>query len=256
MAVWASFRVRETLIADREKIQNNAGELRGDEKLIESGVEEASFNMGNAKSGLVRGTSMEQSVLQWISQYGYAGIFFLLMLGIIGLPIPDETLLTFSGYLIFKGQLQIAPTMISAFLGSICGITVSYLLGRTGGRALMLRYGSCLHITMDKIDRVHEWLECRGRWGLFLGYFIPGVRHLTAFVAGTSQMRFTIFAAFAYSGGLFWTTSFITAGFFMGKEWVQVAASVRQWILIAVALVGCALLVHTYLLHRRIDRRN
>lgn len=193
---------------------------------------------------------MEQSLLQWISQYGYAGIFFLLRFGIIGVPIPDETLLTFSGYLIFKGQLQIAPTMISAFLGSICGITMSYLLGRTGGRSLIIRYGNCLHITMDKMDRVQEWLECRGRWGLFVGYFIPGVRHLTAFVAGTSQMRYSIFAAFAYSGGLLWTTTFITAGFFLGKEWVQMAASIRQWILIAIALVGCLLLVHTYLVQR------
>ena len=116
---------------------------------------------------------MEQSLLQWISQYGYAGIFFLLMFGIIGVPIPDETLLTFPGYLVFKGQLQIGPTMISAFLGSICGITISYLLGRTGGHALILRYGNCLHISLDTIDRVHEWLECRGRWGLFR-VFHPG----------------------------------------------------------------------------------
>ena len=35
---------------------------------------------------------MEQSILAWISQYGYFAIFFLLMLGIVGLPVPDETL--------------------------------------------------------------------------------------------------------------------------------------------------------------------
>ncbi len=198
---------------------------------------------------------MEQTLLQWISHYGYAGIFCLLMFGIIGLPIPDETLMTFSGYLVFNGQLHMAPTIVSAFLGSVCGITVSYLLGRSGGYVLILRYGHWIHITKEKIDRVHEWLEHRGRWGLFIGYFIPGVRHLTALVAGTSRMRYSVFATFAYSGGLVWSASFITAGFFLGKEWQKVAASVQKWSLIAFGVVGCILVLY-YFLQRRARRRN
>ncbi|MGA2940268.1 MAG: DedA family protein [Syntrophobacteraceae bacterium] len=115
---------------------------------------------------------MEETLLQWISQYGYQGIFFLLMFGIIGLPIPDEVLLTFSGYLVFKGQLALAPTIDSAFLGSICGVSVSYIIGRTGGSFLARKYDRWFHITQEKIDRVHEWLEHVGKWGLFIGYFI------------------------------------------------------------------------------------
>ncbi len=112
---------------------------------------------------------MDQTLLQWISHYGYAGIFFLLMFGIIGLPIPDETLLIFTGHLVFKGQLHIVPTIVSAFLGSVCGITVSYSIGHFGGYALILRYGHWIHITEENIARAREWLEHRGRWGLFIG---------------------------------------------------------------------------------------
>ena len=121
---------------------------------------------------------MEGTLLQWISQYGYLGIFCLLMFGIIGLPIPDEVLLAFSGYLVFKGQLAMAPTIASAFLGSICGVSVSYSIGRTGGSFLVRKYGRWFHVTQEKIDRVHEWLEHEGKWGLSIGYFIPGIRHL------------------------------------------------------------------------------
>ena len=177
------------------------------------------------------------------------------MFGIIGVPIPDETLLTFSGYLVSKGQLHIAPTVVSAFLGSVCGITVSYGLGRIGGYALIIRYGHWVHITEERIGRVHEWLEHRGRWGLFIGYFIPGVRHLTALVAGTSGMRYSVFATFAYSGGLVWSTSFITAGFFLGKEWVDVSTAIRQWGLIAFSIIGCILLVY-YLVRRKALGKN
>jgi membrane protein DedA with SNARE-associated domain len=50
-------------------------------------------------------------------QYGAVSLFFLMMLGIVGLPIPDETLLVFSGYLIFKGKLNPVATFGMAFLG-------------------------------------------------------------------------------------------------------------------------------------------
>ena len=43
---------------------------------------------------------MQETAFHWISQHGYVGIFSLLVFGIIGLPVPDEWLLTFSGYLI------------------------------------------------------------------------------------------------------------------------------------------------------------
>jgi membrane protein DedA with SNARE-associated domain len=38
----------------------------------------------------------------WIRHYGYWGIFSSLLLGIVGVPIPDEWLLTFAGYLVYK----------------------------------------------------------------------------------------------------------------------------------------------------------
>ena len=70
---------------------------------------------------------------EWITQYGYAGIFLLLMLGIVGLPVPDETLLTFVGYLSFQGKLALLPSVTAAFLGSSTGISVSYGVGRVAG---------------------------------------------------------------------------------------------------------------------------
>ena len=76
------------------------------------------------------------TVLQWIGQYGYIAIFSLLVLGIVGLPVPDETLLTFTGYLVFQGHLSLGLAFLSCFAGSACGITLSYILGRTFGLTL------------------------------------------------------------------------------------------------------------------------
>src|SRR5260370_26821635 len=123
-----------------------------------------------------------ETVYHLIAQYGHVAIFCLLVLGIVGLPVPDETLLTFSGYLVFKGHFRFLPTVAAAYAGSICGITISYVIGRTGGLYLIHKYGPYVHLTKDRLDRVHAWFARMGRWALFFGYFMPGIRHFTAVV--------------------------------------------------------------------------
>src|SRR5947208_6528517 len=76
---------------------------------------------------------VQQSLALWIAQYGYPAIFFLLVGGIVGLPIPDQLLLIVSGYLVLTKSLSMGPTLVAAVLGSIVGITLSYALGRASG---------------------------------------------------------------------------------------------------------------------------
>jgi membrane protein DedA with SNARE-associated domain len=172
---------------------------------------------------------MEHQVIEWVARYGYAAIFCLLVLGIVGLPVPDETLLTFTGYLVFKGDLKLPPAFASAFLGSACGITLSYTLGRIFGIALIHRYGSRIHISEKEVNRAHAWFERVGRWGLMFGYFVPGVRHLTAYAAGMSRLETGQFALFAYSGALAWAATFLTLGYFLGERWQPISAAIERY---------------------------
>ena len=155
----------------------------------------------------------------WISHYGYPAIYTLLMLGIVGLPVPDETFLTLTGYLVFRGTLHFVPSYISAFLGTVSGITISYLIGRVGGAQFLHRFGARLHIRPESIDRVHLWFNRWGHWSLTIGYFVPGVRHVIAIVAGSSGLEFRTFALSAYTGAFFWSGVFICAGYYLGDRW-------------------------------------
>ena len=49
---------------------------------------------------------MEQHIGELIAHYGYFGIVIALAGGIVGLPIPDEFLLTFVGYNVSKGVMS------------------------------------------------------------------------------------------------------------------------------------------------------
>lgn len=188
---------------------------------------------------------MEQQILAWITQYGYLAIFLLLVTGIVGLPVPDETMLTFTGYLIFKGHLSLPLAFATAFAGSICGMTISYTLGRIFGIALVHRYGKYVRITEAHINKAHAWFERVGHWGLTVGYFIPGVRHFTAYAAGMTELSPHNFALFAYSGGLLWISTFIGLGYFLGERWQAVQKNVDAYLLggsITFAVVICGYL--------------
>ena len=148
---------------------------------------------------------------------------------------------TFSGYLVYRGQFHFLPAVLTAYAGSICGITISYTIGRTGGLFLIHKYGSYVHFTKERLDRVHNWFERMGRWALFFGYFMPGIRHFTAIIAGSSELEPHVFAMFAYSGGLLWVISFVSLGYFLGEQWERMTDQVNGvllWITIGVIAVG------------------
>ena len=192
-----------------------------------------------------------ESVLGWVAHYGYVGIFGLLMLGIVGLPIPDETLLMFTGYLIFKHELEPLPAFAAGFLGSICGITVSYALGRMLGLYLVTRLGHYLHIEPEALEQVRAWYERKGKYGLVISYFIPGIRHLAAYVAGSSRLSLPVFATFAYLGGLLWSSSFISIGYVLGDEWQQMSVSLHRYLLIGAGIITVVIAIGFILMRRR-----
>jgi membrane protein DedA with SNARE-associated domain len=195
---------------------------------------------------------MEQAVLAWITQYGYVAIFLLLVFGIVGLPVPDETLLTFTGYLVFQGHLSLPLAFLSGFSGSVCGITISYILGRTFGLKLIHRYGRYLHITEEHIEKAHSWFRRAGHWSLTFGYFIPGVRHFTAYAAGMSCLEYPPFALFAYLGAAIWAGSFIGLGYLLGERWKDVQKNLDDYVLGIVIL--CVILGLGYLAWRKWGR--
>lgn len=144
-------------------------------------------------------------------------LFFLLALGIIALPIPDETLLVTAGYLIGRGKLTAITTILAAYLGSISGISASYLIGRTGGTFLIERYGHWIGLNESRLERTRHWFKRIGMWALFIGYFIPGVRHFTGYLVGSVRIHYVAFALFAYSGAIVWSSTFLTIGYLLAK---------------------------------------
>ena len=186
------------------------------------------------------------SLLLSITTYSYFGIFIALGLGIVGLPVPDETLMAYAGFLVFQGKLNYLYTILVAFAGTSCGVTIGYILGRAFGNPFIKKYASKMHIKPEDIQHAENFYNRYGKFALFIGYIIPGVRHMTAIFAGASLMPYRIFALFAYTGGFLWTITLVSLGYFLGEKWRHVYMYSHRFIIPFVLLSIIVLIIGIY----------
>lgn len=173
----------------------------------------------------------------FLSNYGYLAIILILLGGIVGLPIPDEVLLTFIGFYIYKGKLTFMLSFLSASIGAIGGISLSYYLGARLGLPFLLKYGPKIKITYKRISFVQEKFQKYGPVLLFIGFFIPGIRHVTGYVAGISRYNFKRFALYAYSGALLWVNAFLILGHELGYRWYVIEGYIVKYSLYGIVLL-------------------
>lgn len=190
---------------------------------------------------------MEQ-IVYFVSHYGYLAIFLLLAPGIFGIPLPDELLLTFVGYLALRGDLHLLPVVAVVIVGSIFGLTVDYWVGRAITAGLIRQSGGWLRLRSDRFEGLKTQLHQRGGWVLFWGNFFPGIRHWLTIAAGITTFPLAGFCLFAYAGVLAWSGFYILLGYFLGQEaglWVErisahghIASGVIVFLLLGYFLIG------------------
>lgn len=186
---------------------------------------------------------MEARLVHLLVRYGTPTLFFAQAFGIFGVPIPDELLLTIAGVLVRRGQLHGGTTMIAAVSGCLAGVTVSYLLGRTIGVAALQR---AVHLHTDALARAQRWFRRFGCWLLAFGYFVPGVRHVTAIAAGSAPLEYRTFAAYAYPGAILWCSVFVTVGYAAGERWQDALILARHHLAVAVVLAAAGAAVYAF----------
>ncbi|WP_096202032.1 DedA family protein [Bacillus sp. FJAT-45350] len=155
-----------------------------------------------------------------ITTYGYIGIVFMMMGGIIGFPIPDEVLLTLIGYYLYKGKLTYFLSFSSAYAGAILGISLSYFLGSKLGLPFLEKYGPKINISHKRIWNSQALFHTYGPFLLFIGFFIPGLRHITGYLSGIAKYPLWKFALFSYTGALVWVYLFIRIGQELGNHFI------------------------------------
>ena len=194
--------------------------------------------------------SITQGVISIIRTWGYSGIFILMFFESCSVPIPSEVILPFAGYLVFMGQLNVWIILTFSTIAGILGSLVDYYIGLKGVQTLIKHkiLGKVL-LSTAQLQVAEKWFLKHGSIMVFISRIIPGFRTTFSFPAGAAKMKLSKFIAFTTAGCLLWNGILIYLGWYLGKNWTQVAGITRY--LIIAAMVVITIVVVVYLEYKR-----
>jgi membrane protein DedA with SNARE-associated domain len=164
-----------------------------------------------------------------LNALGYPAVTIFVMIESSGIPFPGETMLLLASfYAAVSHQLQIPVVIACAAIGAIIGDNIGYYIGRTGGRAIVVRFGKYVFIKPEHLDRAEEYFAKHGDKTVFFGRFIAVLRAWAAFLAGVNHMPWRSFFFYNATGGIVWATTFGTLGFVAGRFFHDNFAQVEQ----------------------------
>jgi len=183
-----------------------------------------------------------------IEQYGYLALFFMLWLGIVGLPVPDELVVAIGGFLASIHMLHPVYSFLAGYLGVVSGLTIGFFLGKWFGRPI-LRWLARSDKMQAALQRSMELIKRYGTFSLCISYLFPVVRHIVPYLVAMGGMKFRRYALLSYTIGLLWTACFYFLGFMFGNHVDQVVVLIRTYGYYG--LGGMALLIALFILLRR-----
>ena len=189
--------------------------------------------------------------LDLLYQWNYPGVFLLMTLEGATLPVPSEIVLPLTGFLVYQGKLEFWTAVTAATLGSLVGTIVDFSIGYYLGRPAVLRYGRKIRLSERHLVITERWFASHGSAAVLLARFVPLLRTLIAFPAGTAKMKIGRFLAFSTVGIVIWDIILIYLGLLAGQNASSIVSTLDATLpLIGYAAIG-GIIVALLLLSRR-----
>ena len=187
---------------------------------------------------------------------GYTGLFVLIVLESTMVPVPSLLVMPFAGYLASQGKLSLPAILAINSAGALTGSLLSYWIGAAGGKPLLLRYGKYVFVRAKDLEKTEQYFARHGGKTIFIGRFLPVVRHLISIPAGIARMPLAPFLALTFLGATLWGGGLMILGYELGSRWESVAAKAKRVDLViaaGVVLVILAIAIR-FVLRRRRER--
>ncbi len=182
------------------------------------------------------------SLAPFLEHYGYPAVGLLVFLDNAALPVPGQTVLILAAVYAGAGQLNLAVVIVVGLLAAFAGDCAGYLLGRSGGRALVHRFGRYVLLTPERLHRGEEFFRRNGGKVVTVARFIDGLRQTNGIIAGTTEMPWHRFLAFNALGAALWVGAWTAVGYSAGANIDQVYRQALRYQLYLAIAVGVLLL--------------
>ena len=186
----------------------------------------------------------------FVGHWGYVAIFVVVVLGNVGLPVPEETILALAGYLVWRGKLRMSLVLAVGIVSAVVGDNIGYWLGRRYGQTALPRYARWVLGHPERLETMKAFVARRGPVAVFAARFIPGIRFTAGPLAGALGLSFGSFLAANVAGAVVYVPVVVGAGYAVGygfgayvERLRYVVGEVERIVLLVVLLALLALIV-------------
>ena len=197
---------------------------------------------------------------------GLLGIVLAMAIESCCIPLPSELVMPLAGIMIVNGKLLHGTNSLVALLlvalagaaGCLLGSIVAYIIGYTGGRPLLLKYGRYLLISQHDADKADQFFQ---RWGsetTFFSRLLPVVRTYISLPAGIAKMPFAKFCIYTALGSFPWCLLLAYVGTIIGGNLATLSPIFHTFdvVILIVLVVLIALYIRRHIRNDRKARAN
>jgi membrane protein DedA with SNARE-associated domain len=186
----------------------------------------------------------------YIEHFTYAGLFVVLMLCGLGLPLPEDVALLAGGFLVHRGVTHYPMTLAVSLVGVVAGDNSLFFLGRRFGTGLVRYFGINRPGTKVQLDRIRDFMERHGHRAIFYARFLAGLRALVYLSAGSFGVTPARFFFYDLMGAVISVPIVVSIGYLFGGQLEMVIHYVGGferviWVVVvlSLAIYGTRLLV-------------
>lgn len=168
-----------------------------------------------------------------------------------GVPIPNEAILLFSGFLVATGHLNLLAAWAASIAGTAGGATVAWWIARRFGPSGVRRVGRYILLTPSRLAAAEGFFRRRGRLTVFIARLTPVVRTMVSYPAGLAAMPYRPFLLATAVGCAIWNLVMLLVGRAAGEHWTELFQRFRTPVLlvgagVVLAAVAYLVLEHTF----------
>ncbi len=168
---------------------------------------------------------------------------------LLGLVVPAEAALLFTGFLCYGGRIRLAVALPVLLVAALVGDGLGYLEGRRMGARLRTgRFGE--RIGERRWNRADQLLHRHGGRAMFIARFIGFARTLMPRLAGMSGLPYRRFLPWDLLGVVGMVTGTLLVGYLGGRSYATVSGlfgRATSAILLLVLVIAALILVGRYL---------
>jgi membrane protein DedA with SNARE-associated domain len=134
----------------------------------------------------------------------------------IGLFLPGSTIILLLGAISARGYLDLGDLLWFAVAGAIIGDNINYYLGKRYGAKWLKK--SIPFLKPQYLEKGMRFMDAHGAKSVFLGRFIPSVKEIIPFIAGSARMPKKKFLLWNVLGAIGWGFEYVLAGYIFAQS--------------------------------------